>query len=106
VPVTNGCLPPYVVPNELQTFEDYARRYHADLGRLSDEDLWGELVRVRIALAHSLADPKSRPWHDYDGGWLRQRLDRVRLERRRRRKVARQRPRQLLSTGGVTIKVR
>ena len=82
--MTNGCLSFYAIPNELDCLEDYDRRYHLDLSRLTDADLWSEHIRVRIALAHALADPRSRHWSDWDCAWLRERVDLVRRELRRR----------------------
>ncbi len=79
----------YILPDILQSYDDFQRYHNMDLRELDVFSLWQELFKVKIALVH--IDPYQQPWLFVEPGkfipaleWLKVRYKAVKEELKRR----------------------
>ncbi|MGB4289882.1 MAG: hypothetical protein WBK24_03005 [Dethiobacteria bacterium] len=79
----------YILPDILQSYDDFQRYHNMDLKEMDVFSLWQELFKVKMALAH--IDPYQQSWLFVEPGrfipaieWLKARYKAVKEELNRR----------------------
>jgi len=95
-----------LIPNPLDSDQEYHRYYHRDLDDMEIEDLLCELCSTRYRLWLLKADRSARVLGPFEQGrrikWYRERISRIETELRKRRYATREtrsQPKPVLSQG-------